>query len=395
MPGLQQPPGTDIGETGGGARGVTGVPTSICAFVGSAPQGPVEEPVRVTSFAEFEGVFGGLSDRSGLGYAVRDFFFNGGESAIVVRLVAGGLDGSALAEPDYVGPGFHDAAKGIYALEKADLFNLLCLPPPTPDGDLPANVWAAALTYCVQRRAFLLVDPPAAATASTVAGWPAARGLTGAAGSNGAIYFPRIRRPDPLRNGAVGDFAACGAVAGAIARTDADRGVWKAPANVALAGVTGLTVTLSDVQNGSLNAAGVNCLRTLPGAGPVVWGARTLSGTDAVVDQFKFVPVRRLALYLEESVYRGTQWVVFEPNDEPLWTQIRLSVGAFLHDLYRQGAFPAPTDRDAYLVSCGRDTMTQDDIDHGLVRITVAFAPLRPSEFVMIRIQHRAGDPTG
>ncbi len=234
-----------------------------------------------------------------------------------------------------------------------------------------------------------------AATVSTVAGWPAARGLTGDAARNGAIYFPRIRRPDPLRNGAVGDFAACGAVAGAIARTDADRGVWKAPANVALAGVTGLTVAVSDVQNGTLNAAGVNCLRTLPGAGPVVWGARTLRGTDAVVDQFKFVPVRRLALYLEESVYRGTQWVVFEPNDEPLWAQIRLSVGAFLRDLYRQGAFPAPTDRDAYFVSCGRDTMTQDDIDHGLVSITVAFAPLRPSEFVMIRIQHRAGDPTG
>ncbi|MED5811313.1 phage tail sheath subtilisin-like domain-containing protein [Mycolicibacterium sp. 050232] len=346
--------------------------------------------MKISSFAAFEHSFGGLWTDSGLGYAVRDFFTNGGADAIVVRL---GGDDRPLTEPDYVGPGFQDAQKGIYALDKADLFTVLCLPPPTPDGDLPGNVWAAALTYCVRRRAMLLVDPPAAATVTTVAHWPADHGLTGDAGRNGAIYFPRIRRPDPLRNSAVGDFAACGAVAGTIARTDADRGVWKAPANAALAGVAGLTVALDDRQNGTLNASGVNCLRTFPGMGPVVWGARTLRGADEMADEFKYLPVRRLALYIEESVYRGTQWVVFEPNDERLWAQIRLTVGAFMHDLYRQGAFQGPTGRDAYFVSCGRDTMTQDDIDHGLVNITVAFAPLRPSEFVMISIQQRAGDP--
>ncbi|MEV0669200.1 phage tail sheath subtilisin-like domain-containing protein [Mycobacterium sp. NPDC050441] len=350
--------------------------------------------MQVASFADLERIFGGLWVHSGLGYAVQDFFLSGGRTAIIVRLVAGGPDGSALAELDYVGEGFRDAEKGIYALPKADLYTLLCLPPPVPGGDLPENVWEAALTYCAERRAFLLVDPPGAASMSTVKGWPATRGLNGEAASNGAVYFPRIRRPDPHRNGAVGDFAACGAVAGTIARTDADRGVWKAPSSAALAGVSGLTVALTDVQNATLNAAGINCLRTFPGMGSVVRGARTLRGTDGQVDEYKDIPVRRLALYIEESVYRATRWAVFEPNDEPLWAQIRLSVRKFMQDLFRQGAFQGHSNNDAYFVSCGRDTMTQDDIDHGLVNITVAFAPMQPAVFVVIRIQQAAAGPT-
>lgn len=387
MPVPEQPPGVEIGETRD--HPITGAPTAICAFVGSAVSGPVEDPVSVASYADFERMFGGLSADSGLGYAVQDFFANGGGSAIVLRLGGGG---GALAATDYVDAGFEDAAKGMYALEKT-VFTLLCLPPPVPNGDLPPNVWNAALTYCARRRAFLIVDAPGAATPDNVPSWPAGQALTGDAGRNGAIYFPRIRRPDPLRNGVAGDFAACGAVAGVIARTDAQRGVWKAPANARLAGVTGLSVTLTDAQNGTLNSAGINCLRSFPGLGPVVWGARTLRGADAVVDQFTYIPARRLALHIEESVYRGTQWVVFEPNDEPLWTQIRMTVRAFMQNLFRQGAFQGHTDDDAYFVSCGRDTMTQEDIDHGTVNITVAFAPVRPSEFVMIRIRQRAADP--
>ncbi|MFV8167279.1 phage tail sheath family protein [Mycobacterium sp. 134] len=386
----EQPPGVEIGETG--VHTIAGVPTAICAFVGGAVSGPVDDPVRVDSYAEFESMFGGLSADSGLGYAVQDFFANGGGSAIILRLVA--RDG-ALTETDYVDVGFEGAQKGIYALAKVAFFTLLCLPPPVPGGDLPRNVWKAALTYCARRRAFLIVDPPGAATANTVQHWPADQALTGDAARNGAVYFPRIRRSDPLRNGATGDFAASGAVAGMIARTDAERGVWKAPANTELAGVTGLSVTLTDAQNGPLSASGINCLRTFPGRGPLVWGARTLRGVDALTDEFKYVAVRRLALYIEESVYRGTQWVVFEPNDEPLWAQIHLTVRAFMNSLFRQGAFPGNTDNEAYLVHCGRDTMTQDDIDHGIVNIMVAFAPVRPFEFVMIRIQQRAAPPAG
>lgn len=390
MPVPEQPPGVEIGERGG--HPITGV-TTMCAFVGGAASGPVGHPVEVASYAEFESIFGGLAADSGLGYAVQDFFANGGSDAVIVRLVA--ADGAALSETDYIDLGFEEAEKGLYAVAKAERFALLCLPPPAPGGDLPLNVWAAALTFCARRRAFLLVDPPAAATPNTVRSWPAARGLTGDAARNGAMYFPRIRRPDPLRNGAAGDFVACGAVAGVIGRTDADHGVWKAPSNAGLSGVTGLTVALTDAQNGILNSSGINCLRTLPGKGTVVWGARTLRGIDTLTDEFKYISVRRIALYIEDSVYRGTQWAVFEPNDEPLWAQLRRSVGEFLRVLFRQGAFEGQAEDEAYFVQCGRHTMTQDDIDQGLVNIVVGFAPVRPAEFVMIRIQQRAAAPAG
>ena len=137
------------------------------------------------------------------------------------------------------------------------------------------------------------------------------------------------------------NFAPCGAVAGMFARTDAQRGVWKAPAGLdaTLVGVPKLTVQLTDAENGQLNPLGINCLRAMPAAGRVVWGARTLQGDDRLASEWKYVPVRRTALFIEESLYRGTQWVVFEPNDEPLWAQIRLNVGAFMHSLFRQGAF--------------------------------------------------------
>jgi hypothetical protein len=188
-------------------------------------------------------------------------------------------------------------------------------------------------------------------------------------------------------------FAPAGAVAGVIARTDAQRGVWKAPAGIeaTLIGVNELAVSLTDMEQGLLNPQGINCLRALPGAGRVVWGARTMRGSDRLADQWKYLPVRRTALFIEESLYRGTQWVVFEPNDEPLWSQIRLNVGSFMHNLFRQGAFQGTTPREAYLVKCDAETTTQNDINLGVVNILVGFAPLKPAEFVIIRIQQLAG----
>ncbi len=136
---------------------------------------------------------------------------------------------------------------------------------------------------------------------------------------------------------------------------------------------------------------GLNCLRSFPVAGNVVWGARTLVGADLLASEWKYLAVRRTALFLEESLYRGTQWVVFEPNDEPLWAQIRLNVGAFMQNLFRQGAFQGSSPRNAYLVKCDRETTTQNDINLGVVNIVVGFAPLKPAEFVVIRIQQLAG----
>jgi phage tail sheath protein FI len=189
------------------------------------------------------------------------------------------------------------------------------------------------------------------------------------------------------------DFVPCGAVAGVFARTDTQRGVWKAPAGLdaALVGVPRLDVPLTDAENGELNPLGINCLRAFPVFGRVVWGARTLRGADQFADEYKYVPVRRLALFLEESLYRGTQWVVFEPNDEPLWAQIRLNLGAFMHNLFRQGAFQGTTPREAYFVKCDKETTTQNDINLGIVNIVVGFAPLKPAEFVIIKFQQMAG----
>jgi phage tail sheath protein FI len=213
------------------------------------------------------------------------------------------------------------------------------------------------------------------------------------AARNAALYFPRVREPDPIRGGRLETFVPCGIVAGVMARTDTQRGVWKAPAGLdaALNGIAGFDAALNDQENGGLNPRGINVLRSFPVYGNVVWGARTMRGADQLADEYKYVPVRRLALFIEESLFRGTKWVVFEPNDEPLWAQIRLNVGAFMHDLFRQGAFQGTTPKDAYFVKCDRETTTQNDINLGIVNILVGFAPLKPAEFVIIKLQQIAG----
>jgi phage tail sheath protein FI len=178
-----------------------------------------------------------------------------------------------------------------------------------------------------------------------------------------------------------------------MARTDATRGVWKAPAGIdaSLTGVLGLSDALTDKENGVINKLGINALRTFPIFGNVVWGARTMRGADQAADEYKYVPVRRTALFLEESLYRGLKWVVFEPNDEPLWAQIRLNVGAFMQSLFRLGAFQGTTPNEAYFVKCDKETTTQDDRNKGIVNIVVGFAPLKPAEFVVVKLQQLAG----
>jgi len=509
-------PGVYIEEVPSGVRSIAGVATSITAFLGRARRGPVDEPVRIQRFGDFERRFGGLWEDSTLGYAVQQFFLNGGADAVIVRLSNGaaaaryalapesgaddlvldaadpgawgdslaitvnhetrpltaaeasavfnlvvteldpatgrpvavethrnvsvdpaavrfvstvlaqesqrvripepypgtfptvrpaaaaasrttaGSDGSTLGHAQYDEPGLEDAKRGIWALAKTDLFNLLCIPPYTPDTDVADSTWAAALAYCKTRRALLLVDAPSAWT-STAAAVAGAAGFALARDENAALFFPRIRAADARRENRLRSFAPCGAVAGVVARTDATRGVWKAPAGIEaqLNGVPELAVPLTDGETGQLNPLAVNCLRALPVVGRVVWGSRTWEGADALASEWKYIPVRRLALFIEESLYRGTQWVVFEPNDEPLWSQIRLNLGAFMQGLFRQGAFQGTTPRDAYFVKCDRETTTQADIDAGVVNIVVGFAPLKPAEFVVIKLQQMAGQTTG
>ncbi len=305
-------------------------------------------------------------------------------------------DGVVPDANDYLGS--ESLKTGVYALLDSDLFNLLVLPPlvlqtdgPSAANDIPAAVWAEALKLCEKRRAMLLVDPPSTWISKDLA--KSGPSALNAVHKNAALYFPRLREANPLRDFQLEDFAAGGAIAGVMARTDNERGVWKAPAGLdaSLRGVAGLSVPLTDAECGELNPLAVNCLRTLPAAGRIVWGARTTRGDDRLADEWKYVPVRRTALFIEETLFRALQWVVFEPNDEPLWAQIRLNVGAFMHGLFRQGAFQGTTPRDAYFVKCDKESTPQADVDRGIVNVVVGFAPLKPAEFVIIKLQQIAG----
>ncbi|WP_446745326.1 phage tail sheath C-terminal domain-containing protein [Silvibacterium acidisoli] len=312
-----------------------------------------------------------------------------------------GKDGTGLPQTaDIIGD--HATFTGIYALDKVDLFNLLSIPdaaralasdPNAADPSINAlAIYSAAITMCDQRRAFLLCDPPP--NVNSVLGavdWISDN--LGVIDPNGAAFFPRLRLADPANNYQLRTFAPSGVVAGVYASIDGSRGVWKAPAGIeaTLNGVQSMTYKLSDPENGVLNPLGLNCFRNFPVYGSVLWGARTLVGADAMTNQWKYVPVRRMALFLEESLYRGTKWVVFEPNDEPLWAAIRLNIGAFMQTYFLKGAFQGQTPDQAYFVKCDSETTTQTDIDNGVVNILVGFAPLKPAEFVVIQIEQLTG----
>lgn len=499
-------PGVYVQELSSGARTIAGVATAVTALLGRALRGPVDEPVAIHSFDDFERTFGGLWVESSLGYAVRDFFLNGGSRAIVVRMyqapvaarshalmdagslllqarepgvwgnalqvriehdvdasdafhltvhddasgqveefhgvsvapghprqvdrvllnesrllvVAGALPGARpaasscrvqedgmaaneglLSAASFVGAASIAEKRGLHALDQADLFNILCIPPYLPRsddllaGDVDAEVVAAAATYCEGRRAMLLVDAPSGWNQAALA--LAGIGAVGTASRNAALFFPRLLEAVPQRGGQVSAMAPCGAMAGILARTDSNRGVWETPAGLdtALNGVEGLSVAICDADNRLLNERGINCLRAVSAAGRIVWGARTLQGDDSLGSEWKYIPVRRTALYIEESVCRGTQWAAFEPNGEPLWAQIRLTVGAFLHDMFRQGAFQGLTPSEAYFVRCDTQTTSGDECCRGIVNILIGFAPLKPAEFVVITVARSAGQPGG
>jgi uncharacterized protein len=302
-----------------------------------------------------------------------------------------GSDGSLPGAAELQGT--RGAKTGLFALEDTDLFNILCIPRAANlNGTEMRAVYSTATAYCQERRAFLIVDiPESVDSIDEMVTWMTDNASLRS--SNSAVYFPRVRIPDPEDGFRLKSVAASGTVAGLYARTDTNRGVWKAPGGTEanLINVPELNHSMSDPENGVLNPLGVNALRNFPVSGNVVWGARTLDGADALASQWKYVPVRRLALFIEESLYRGTQWVVFEPNDEPLWAQIRLNVGAFMHNLFRRGAFQGSSPKQAYLVKCDSETTTQNEIDQGIVNILVGFAPLKPAEFVIIKIQQLTG----
>jgi hypothetical protein len=321
---------------------------------------------------------------------------------------AGVNDGGELTQDDFTPDDDEFEQQGLYALDRVDLVNLVCIPPyrtspadPTQQ-EVDAELWPIAASYCSRRRALLLVDAPVfwhtPAGQAKLQHGPTSLiasdlGVTGVLARNAALYYPRLRYPNPLRGGAVETFASCGAVAGVFARTDSKRGVWQSPAGTeaTLVGVESLSVCVGESETSRLHLAGINCLRCFPGSSPILWGARTLVCGESARDEYQFIPVRRLALHLEESLYRGTQWAAFEPNAEPLWAELRRCIGAFLQDLFRQGAFAGRTPAEGYVVKCDKETTTPADVKRGLVTVQIGFAPLRAGEFVTLKIHQLAG----
>jgi phage tail sheath protein FI len=297
---------------------------------------------------------------------------------------------------------------GIATLARLDpyIFNILCIPAAAnlvasgkPDSANIASLYEFAAKFCETHRAFVIVDIPAPITtiSSTqpngVMNWMNTMELNGyTPSSNAAVYFPRLNMPDPLNQNRPRNVGVSGTLAGIYSATDSSRGVWKAPAGIG-AGVGGasLAYIMNDADSGGINPFGINGLRNFPTYGNVVWGARTTRGADALADEWAYVPVRRTANFIEESLFEGLKWVVFEPNDERLWSQIRLNVTSFMQNLFRQGAFQGTSAASAYFVKCDSETTTQTDINSGVVNVLVGFAPLKPAEFVVIQIQQMAG----
>jgi len=396
------------------AGGLPSAPPKVTPAPATTPV-PSKQPVTVGATAASAGGATGSGATTGSSSSngatakkprpVTDPFASNSDVSVGVVDADTVTDGNDLTYADSFAPDGAEALKvGLYALEQVDLFNLLCIPPYKFNGEGydidyadTSELIADAVAYCVKRRAVLLLDSPHAWTTKdkAIASFTSTSGgdLIGERSSNAAVFFPRILKPNPLHNNQMEESSVIGTMAGVFARTDAQRGVWKAPAGIdaSLVGAPQLSVNLTDAENGELNPLGINCLRSFPIYGRVSWGARTLRGADQFADDYKYIPVRRVALFIEESLYRGTKWAVFEPNDEPLWSQIRLNVGAFMQDLFRQGAFQGQTPRDAYFVKCDKETTTQNDINLGIVNVIVGFAPLKPAEFVIIQLQQMAG----
>jgi len=378
-------PGVYVQELSSGFRTIAGVNTSIAMFVGRTGKGKILEPVLCTNLSDFEREFSMDSSHSELPQQVKLFYENGGSICYIIRIVTS-TEEHLSGDPSEI-CNYNNAFEIIE--KEVDIFNLLVLP--KDKGDNPTrinNIWSKASVFCKKQRAFLLIDAPDWET--TQEAIDEINNLRiGLEKDYCAIFFPKILVHE---NGIEHEIGLSGAIAGLIARIDTSNGVWKAPAgnNAEIRGVSGLNIQMTDIEYGLLNKKAINNIRSFSN-GIFCWGARTLEGDDDFQSEYKYIPVRRLALFIEESIYRGLKWAVFEPNDESLWAQIRLNVRAFMNDLFREGAFQGQSPRDAFLVKCDKETTNQNDINLGIVNIRVGFAPLKPAEFIIISIQQIAG----
>jgi hypothetical protein len=351
-------PGVYVSEGGSTPPPIRGVCTTTAAFIGIALSGPAE-PTLLNSFAEYQDAYGTCLESGFLGYAVRGFFQNGGTRCYVLRTTPGAK--------------FSDALRQLNDLEISVVAS--------PDAQALPGIQSALIAHCEELRyRFAVLDAPQ--TLAPTDGPPAQL-----KSSYAAYYYPWLIVEATGGSGSV-SIPACGHIAGVYALSDDQRGVWHAPAGMPITGISGLDQAVTDAQQAALSLAGVNVLRSFPGRGSLVWGARTTSNDP----EWKYVNVRRLFIYLEQSIETGTQWVIFEPNGVQLWEQVRRSVNDFLFNEWKIGALQGSKPEQAFYVRCDRTTMTQDDIDNGRLVIEIGVAPLRPAEFVIFRIGQWTAD---
>jgi uncharacterized protein len=321
-----------------------------------------------------------------------------------------GSDGAAVTDgAPYIGaaaPNDAVTGTGLFALDKITDVSIVAIP-----GQGAAATVAAGASYCKNRQlkdCFFIGDMGllSIAAARRETATPSVNlvsdardfattnaALDKSVGDFGAIYFPWVWSTDPIGTGRnpMILLPPSGFMAGIYARTDNSRGVFKAPAGTeaGIAGALATRITVGDREQDQLNPVKVNVNRTVPGSGIVVWGTRTF-GSDA---EWRYIPVRRMAIFLRVSIYYGIQWAVFEGNDEPLWASLRLNIRAFMLTQFRAGAFQGSKPDDAFFVKCDSSTTTQQDIDNGVVNILVGFAPLKPAEFVVLTLQQKVNQP--
>jgi uncharacterized protein len=392
-------PGVYVEEVPSGARTIEAVGTSTAAFVGAAPEpARLNEAVAVNNWSEFLRVYvtANTMDFSPLAQAVYGFFMNGGGRCYVVNVGPGqpivgdakgrrGLDLlEAIDEVAIVAaPGYTDAASQDALLthcEKlGDRVAILDAPMLEPTQSILQLTAVAHVGAETPRGKKAAADADSATSAPTGAGLRA----RGSDRGYGALYFPAIRVRNALRATEIVDSPPSGYIAGIYARSDAERGVHKAPANELVRGALGVTYQVTQEEQKELNPVGVNCIRFFLNEGIRVWGARTLAASSS---EWRYVPVRRLFNMVEESISRATRWVVFEPNDVSLWKRIVRDVRAFLMLLWRQGALMGRTPEQAFFVQCDEETNPPEVVDAGQVVILIGIAPVKPAEFVIFRI---------
>ncbi len=374
-------PGVYVEEIEIGAKPIEGVSTSTVGFVGMAEKGENDKPALVTNWGQFTEKFGRYTTTQPyLAPAIYGFFANGGSRCFVVKVKDGAADG------DYVGTdGGPGKRTGLQAFNEIDEINIVCIPGVTSD-----TVQKAMITHCENMKdRFSILDPTENATVAEV---QTQKEKVVSEKGYAALYYPWIKAPvETQKNGKITldqiFVPPSGYIAGIYARSDTERGVHKAPANEIVQGALEIKLSITKGEQDILNPKGINCIRAFPGRGILVWGART-TASDAL---WKYVNVRRLLLYIEESIDEGTQWVVFEPNSEKLWGRVRATITEFLTRVWRDGALMGTKAEEAFFVKCDRTTMTQDDIDNGRLICVIGVAPVKPAEFVIFRIAQWAG----